>query len=98
MPANKLLTVHDVCQRLSLSRSTVHLLTLSGELRARRLRGAVRYSEADVAELIERAARKASVTEDDSATPANGVPTETAAAVDCLPAAGLSELPEGKEP
>jgi excisionase family DNA binding protein len=56
-PVAPLLSVRDVAKRLSLSESTVRGFVARGKIAHRRLGGAIRFTEEDLAEFIERCKR-----------------------------------------
>jgi excisionase family DNA binding protein len=49
-----LLTVDDVCKRLSLGKSKVFALLASGELKSLKIDGARRFTEQQISDFIER--------------------------------------------
>ena len=49
---DRLLTIREVADRLAVSTSTIHRMIGSGEIKSRRIRGAIRFTKADVDALI----------------------------------------------
>ena len=56
----KLLTKSEVCDRLSISQTTLQRIVADGDLRQLKLRGQCRYEETDVEAYIEKLRRESS--------------------------------------
>lgn len=61
---NHLLSIHELCKRLSLGRSTIYALVASGHLRPVKVGAATRFASSDIDAFIEQLREQAAKTVD----------------------------------